>query len=68
MSPAKRLSRQRFRALCVRCADWLADMPTPEQGRMRRHYMDLVYVRGRHSDKPWTQAAGTVRRLARLAR
>lgn len=56
MSPAKRLSRQRFRALCERCARFGSQRVTRlEAQRMRR----FVLSRGRFVD---------VYRLARLAR
>ena len=53
MSPAKRLSRQRFRALCERCRAYLAS-DAPSDWRAFRHYVALVRACKRTGRGPYT--------------
>lgn len=68
MSPAKRLSRKRFRALCERCRAYLASGDAPSNWRAFRHYVALVRACKRTGRGPYTAAHDTFEAHARLAR
>ena len=68
MSPAKRLSRKRFRALCKRCRAYLASGDAPSDWRAFGHYMAIVRANKRAGRGPYTAAHDTFEALARLAR
>ena len=67
MSPAKRLSRKRFRALCKRCRAYLAS-DAPSDWRAFRHYVAIVRANKRAGRGPYTAAHDAFEALARLAR
>ena len=67
VSPAKRLSRKRFRALCKRCRAYLAS-DAPSDWRAFGHYMAIVRANKRAGRGPYTAAHDTFEAHARLAR
>ena len=67
MSPAKRLSRQRFRALCERCRAYTRY--EPGQWRAFRHFMALARrAKAANAAHPYDYVFCTMDALARLAR
>lgn len=69
MSPAKRISRRRFRALCERCRRWeWDDTCDAERWRVIRFVRTMeMSHRLRGSRRPYADAMVTVNALARLA-
>ena len=70
MSPAKRLSRKRFRVLCERCRAFLHERDQSATGwRALRFGVALVRANMRVAHpRPRAAAIDTMRALARLAR
>ena len=74
MSPAKRLSRKRFRALCERCDEWTNTIHMPKRRCVKRwrakRYHDALNAANVRAGAmcPWTDAAHVMHALARLAR
>lgn len=67
MSPAKRLSRQRFRALCERCAMWTYGGEV--EPRMHRYATRLAVTLRSQGARPLVTAINDhIEALARLAR
>ena len=64
MSPAKRLSRRRFRALCERCNRFCTPGPMPLRDEMRV----VRFARRTHRRNGCDWLFAHVRALARLAR
>lgn len=62
MSPAKRLSRKRFRALCERCRAW-CDPRT-------KRFLETLVIANKRDGTPYPNARArrTITALARLAR